>query len=123
MRIAQGLFLAVTVLVPPALAHHPGSHAARLPDGRVKIEAYAMATDSCTRVGAIRPGTPAGVTPPPNLTPMTVRLERRGEACATVVTPVRVEAVLDVARSVKQIILYIESPDGSLAASERVPVQ
>jgi hypothetical protein len=106
-----------------AHAHHPGSHATRQSNGKVKVEAVTMATDTCTRIRSIRLGMPAGVSPPPGITPATIRLERGGEACATAVMPVGAEAELDMAPSAKQIILYIESPDGALLGSERVPVR
>jgi hypothetical protein len=106
-----------------AAAHHPGSHANRQADGRVKLDAVAMASDTCTRIAGIRMGTPPAVTPPPGSAPATVQLRREGEVCGAAVTAVRAEAVLDVPAGAKTILLYIQAPDGSLAASERVPIR
>jgi hypothetical protein len=106
-----------------AHGHHPGSHAFRQPDGRVKIDAVAMAADTCSRISAIRSGTPPGVAPPPGSTPVTVVLQREGAVCAAAVTAVRAEELLDVPRGADQIFLYFQSPDGTLASTERVPIR
>jgi hypothetical protein len=122
---AVGACIAAMVLAgaPEAGAHHPGSHASRRPDGQVTVDAVAMASDACTAIAEIRSGTPPAVTPPPGSAPVTVRLKRDGEACAAVVTAVRAQAILDIAPGARQIVLYIQAPDGSLASSERVPIR
>jgi hypothetical protein len=118
------LTLAALLLATPAFAHHPGSHATRQPDGRVIVEAVAMATDACTRIASLRSGPPAGVALVAGSAPVTAQLERAGAApCAAVVTAVRVESSLDLPRDTRQILLYILAPDGSVAATERVPVR
>jgi hypothetical protein len=110
--------------IGPALAHHPGSHANRLPDGRVNLEAVATATDACIRIGEVRAGAPPRVAAVAGTAPVTVRLERpNAEACAAVVQALRRDAVLDLPPEVRQILLYILAPDGTLAATERVPVR
>ncbi|HEX2552950.1 MAG TPA: hypothetical protein VHL98_04560 [Microvirga sp.] len=108
----------------PAAAHHPGSHAYRQPDGRVRVEAVAQATDACIRIGSIRAGAPDGLAPVPGSAAVTARLERQGEgACAAIVTAVRAEALLDLDRSARQVLLYILAPDGKVAATERLQMR
>lgn len=104
-------------------AHHPGSHATRQSDGRVKVDVVAVTSDSCTKVSGIRSGTPTGVTSPPDSAAITVLLQQEGRACAATVTAVKEEMILDVPRGATQIHLYFQAPDGSLASSERVPIQ
>ena len=114
----------LAALAGPALAHHPGSHAARLPDGRVKVEAVAMASDACTSIASLERGAPAGVRPPPGSEPVIARLARPAAAmCATAITATRHEAVLLIPAGATQIHLYIVAPDGRVQASERVPVR
>ena len=109
---------------PGALAHHPGSHANRLPDGRVRLEVATLATDACTRVGTVASGAPASVKAPPGAAPVTARLVREGSgACATVVTAAKSEVVLDLGRGASHVFLYILTPDGTVASTERVPVR
>ena len=42
----------------PALAHHPGSHATREADGRVRVEAVTVANDRCTALSPVTAGAP-----------------------------------------------------------------
>jgi hypothetical protein len=122
-QVRGGLVLGAVVWAAGALAHHPGSHAFRQADGRVRVEAVAMASDACTLIDGIRTGTPPGVAPPPGSAPVTVTLKQHGQMCAAVVTAVRAEALLDIPRGAAQILVYVQGADGSLAASERVPIR
>ena len=120
------LLLAAAILAAaaPAAAHHPGSHAYRQPDGRVRVEVVAQATDACIRVGAIRAGAPDGLAPVPGSAAATARLKRVGEgACATVMTAIRGEALLDLDRGARQVLLYVLSPDGKVAVTERLQMR
>ncbi len=126
VHLPRPFLLAAAVLMAggPALAHHPGSHAYRQPDGRVRVEVAAQATDACTRVAGVLPGTPAGLAPVPGSAPVVARLERQDAGpCATVVTAVEAEAVLDLGPGVRQILLYVTAPDGTVAATERLPIR
>src|SRR3712207_6241052 len=40
------------------LAHHPGSHAARQGDGRVRLDVSAVVPDACTAVASVERGAP-----------------------------------------------------------------
>jgi hypothetical protein len=72
------------------LAHHPGSHAARQGDGRVRLDVSTVVPDTCMAVASVERGTPASVQAPRGAEPVTARLERPAELiCATVVTAVR----------------------------------
>jgi hypothetical protein len=105
-------------------AHHPGSHAYRQPDGRVRVEVVAQATDACIRVGEIRVGSPDGLAPVPGSAAVTARLERQGEgACATVVTAARGEALLALDRGARQVLLYVLGLDGKVSATERLQMR
>lgn len=107
-----------------ALAHHPGSHANRQPDGRVRVEVATLASDACTTLGPVKAGAPASVAPAPGAVPVTAQLLRSaGAVCATVVTRVASEAVFDGAPNERQIMLYIVGPDGAVASSERIPIR
>jgi hypothetical protein len=107
----------------PAAAHHPGSHATRLPDGRVELE-VATVGDGCTSMGPIAPGLPAGVSPPPGAAPVTARLARpAGTVCTMIAKPVRGEAVLRLPPATAAIHVFIVGPDGAVQSTERVPVR
>ena len=107
-----------------ALAHHPGSHASRLPDGRVRVEVAAVATDGCTRIGRVRAAAPSSVSAVPGAAAVTAELVRAGAGpCTMAVVAVTSETVLDLAPGLRQIMLYILAPDGTLASTERVPIR
>jgi hypothetical protein len=110
-------------IVMEASAHHPGSHAVRQADGSVRLEVVAVVTDGCTTIAEVRVGAPPGVTPPKSARPVTVGLQRpEGMMCTQVVGTARREVVLEPgAQGV--IHLYVLRPDGTLAATERVPVR
>ena len=74
-RVAVLAWLAATA--GTAEAHHPGSHAVREKDGRVRVEVAAAAADSCTAIASVRNVAPPRVTPPPATAPVTVQLQRR----------------------------------------------
>jgi hypothetical protein len=123
--LSAARILAAILLAFPAVAHahHPGSHASRAGGNRIRIEAVALATDSCTRIEAIRPGAPAVVAAPPGLTPVTARLRRGEGTCTATASAVRGEQVLELPAGVQQILLYVEGPDGALVSTERVPIR
>jgi hypothetical protein len=105
------------------LAHHPGSHAAREGDGRVRLDVATAVPDACTTIAAVEKGAPPSVQPPRGAEPVTVRLERpAGLACATVVTAVRREAVLEIPPDIATLHLFIVGPEG-VRATERVPIR
>jgi hypothetical protein len=122
--LAALLALVLAILAAAeTLAHHPGSHAERLPDGRVRLDAAAVAADACTTIEAIERGAPSSAKPPPGAEPVTVRLRRPdGTACATVVTAARRETVFAIPPEVKVLHLFIVGPDG-VRATERVPIR
>lgn len=115
------LALGVVAMVDAA-AHHPGSHAVRQPDGRVRVDVVATVNDGCTTIDTVRPGAPDGVAPPRNASALTVRLQRpEGLACTQVIGTVRRDVVLEEASAVVHI--FVVRPDGVLASTERVPVK
>ena len=123
------LFAALVALLLAILAaaetfaHHPGSHAERLRDGRVRLEAATVAPDSCAAIEAIERGAPPFVKPLPGAEPVTVRFKRPdGAVCATVVTAARREAVLEVPPEAKALHLFFVGLDG-VRATERVPIR
>ena len=112
------------LLSSAALAHHPGSHASRQPDGRVRVDIVATASDSCTSIASVAPGAPAGIRPPQGSEPVTVRLVRpAGAACATMVTAARADATISVPPRASHLHVYILGPDGQVQGTERVPVR
>ena len=123
--LARGLMVCAVelALATAAEAHHPGSHATRREDGRVSVDVVATVADSCAEVAEVGLGTPPGVVPPPGSMPVTVRLRGGGGTCAAGAAVVRSEHVLEPGADVRQIHLYVLSPDGSLAATERIPVR
>ena len=123
MSVSRAVVILFPILTSPVLAHHPGSHAAREADGRVRLDVVVTAADACTTIAAVTAGAPSGVAPVPGSTPVTARLQRPGGACATVVTAVRAEERLHLGQNVGQILLYVVGPDGAVASTERVPVQ
>jgi hypothetical protein len=111
------------LVAAPAAAHHPGSHAGRLPDGRVKLD-VATVGDGCTSMGTIAPGLPGGVSAPPGAAPVTAQLDRPREAvCTMVAKPVTGEAFLDLPVGTGAIHLFIVGPEGAVRSTERVPVR
>jgi hypothetical protein len=113
-----GLFVAVE-----AVAHHPGSHARRVGAGQVELDAAVSASDACTRIERMEPGTPQGVQAPTGAAPVVVRLVRPDGLCATVVSALREARTLSVPAGTTALLLYVVGPDGRVAASERVPIR
>lgn len=106
-----------------ALAHHPGSHAQRLSDRRVRVEVTATVPDTCTRIASVQAGRPEGVEPVAGTLPVTVRLSRPADAiCATQVVAVKDTAVLAMP-SGNMLMLYVVGQDGAVAGTERVPIR
>ena len=117
------LLLAALLPALPAVGHHPGSHATRQADGRVKVE-VATIGDGCTSMGPIAAGLPAGISAPPGASPVTARLNRPAEAiCIMIGKPVTGEAVLRLPASAAAIHLFIVGPDGTVRSTERVPIR
>ena len=123
MTVARAVVILFAILTSPVLAHHPGSHAARDADGRVRLEVVVTAADACTTIAALSAGAPPGVAPVPGSAPVTARLQRPGGACATVVTAVGAQGRLELGQDARQILLYVVGPDGAVASTERIPVQ
>jgi hypothetical protein len=119
-----GLALAALLLAASAFAHHPGSHATRQAEGRVMVEAVAMANDACTRIASVRSGAPPRVAPVPGSAPVTVQLERAGTGpCAAAVTAVQGRSHSRPAAGRPADPPLHPCADGSVAATERVPVR
>ena len=124
MSAARRIDLVALALVfaAGAQAHHPGSHATRQKDGRVRVQVVTATVDSCTDIAEVVAGPPPGLSPVPGSSPVTVRLRRRGGACESVATAVRAEQVLQIAEDVRQIHVFVSAPDGRVVATERVPI-
>lgn len=122
--IALGLAAVVFVAVE-ALAHHPGSHARRLDDGTIRVDAVAMLSDSCTRVASIRAETPPDEpAPAAGSIPVTLRLSRPADAvCATLVGTGGATIEVEARPAAARIHLYTLAPDGRLLATERIPIR
>ena len=121
-RWVLGLGLALGIATG-AVAHHPGSHAAKQRDGRVRLEVVATVTDTCTSIAQVRIGLPPGVAAAPSGTPVTARLRRQEGPCEEAPTAIRGIEALELDASVGQLHLYVIAPDGSLASTERIPVR
>ena len=111
------------VAATAASAHHPGSHAARQPDGRVQLDLAVTVRDSCTRVAEVAAGPPPGVAAAPGASPVTVRLARSGDACEAAASVIRAERSLALPGQAGQILVYVLGTDGALASTERVPLR
>ena len=124
IALASLLVATVTTLTAvQALAHHPGSHAVRETEGRVRLAFATAAADTCTTVQSVTIGAPASVRPVGGSTPVTVRLQRPpGALCATMVSALHEEVALEVPASANLLLVYIVAPDGRVTASERVPI-
>jgi hypothetical protein len=122
--VGLGAVLGGLLLAASAMAHHPGSHARRQADGQVRLEAIVIAGDACTDIGEIARGVPEAAGPPPGAEPVTIRLTRPPEAiCATVVRAVSKVATLAVSPHTERLHLYVVDPNGSVQATERVPIR
>jgi hypothetical protein len=105
------------------LAHHPGSHAARQRDGRVRLDVSTVVPDTCMAVASVERGTPASVQAPRGAehghgAPRTAgRTDMRdsGHGRAAVV-------VLAIPPEAKTLHLFIGGPDG-IRAMGRVPIR
>ncbi len=118
------LLLAVGVMIAEAVAHHPGSHANRQGDGRVRLDVAANVTDGCTTIAAARRGVPPNAQRPTGADPVVVELRRPAEAmCAQVVRTARAEAMLDTPPGLTALHLFMLAGDGRVTATERVPIR
>ena len=89
----------------------------------MRLDVATAVPDACTTIAAVEKGAPPSVQPPRGAEPVTVRLERpAGLACATVVTAVRREAVLEIPPDIATLHLFIVGPEG-VRATERVPIR
>lgn len=123
LAIALGSLGVAILAGVQALAHHPGSHAERLPDGRVRVDVTATVPDTCTRIASVQAGLPEGVRAVAGTLPVTIRLARPADAvCATQVRALREQAVLAMP-SGNMLMLYVVGQDGAVAGSERVPIR
>ena len=124
MIVARNMLIPVAFVVSTsASAHHPGSHAARQPDGRVRLEVVATVPDTCTRIADIAAGSPSGVAAAPGTAPVTVRLVRSEGACEAQVGALDTSWSLDAPGRIGTIMVYVLGTDGTLAATERVPIE
>lgn len=122
--VAVVALVAGIVFAIEAAAHHPGSHAFREADGRVRLEAVATASDACTAISGVTQGTPAGVTAPAGSVPVVVQLVRRSgsDMCATVVKALNETVFLPVAPAIRQLHVYVVDSAGKVLSTERIPV-
>jgi hypothetical protein len=123
LNLIVSIVLALSVI--SALAHHPGSHAFRQSDGRVKLESVVTVPDGCTFIGAVTPGAPSGQAAPPDAFPVTVKLRRSdaGSACTLALKVMRDESMLSVPANQSRLHLFVVAADGKLASTERVPIR
>ena len=134
-RAALPLFFAVFTLFSASVvavlcaigahAHHPGSHAWRQSGtDQVKLEAVAVVTDGCTGIASVFAGVPSGHSAPPDTFPITVRLQSipSSQACTMQARVVKNVSYVDVPTSWRRLHVFILKPDGSLQATERVPI-
>lgn len=118
-----GVLLLGIIVAIEALAHHPGSHAKRMPSGAVRLDAAVVVPDACTTIDAIEAGAPAGRAGPKDAAPFRVTLSRpAGTICAQVVSTARRSSDLSVAAALRHLHLYVISATGDLAATERVRI-
>ena len=118
------LALAVGLMALEAVAHHPGSHAARLAERRVRLDVAVNVADGCTTIGAIRRGVPAGVQAPASADPVSVQLQRPPEAmCTQAIRTLRAEAVFNTLETIGAFHVFTIAPDGRVTATERVPIR
>ena len=107
-----------------ASRHHPGSHAVRQGDGRVRVEAVALRRRTlCSTIAEIRPGPPPVNRRAGRQRGRHGRLRRDGRGLRRRGLAARAEAILALPTGAGQVLIYIMAPDGSLAASERVPIR
>lgn len=117
------ILLAALLLATPAFAHHPGSHASRQPDGRVRID-VAVTAGGCTFIDEIATGAPGGLMAPPGTIPVTVKLKTAQGTCAALdIAVLREEAVLSLPQGASHVSLYVLNPAGGIKSTERVPIR
>jgi hypothetical protein len=118
--MTAGLIMAVQALA----ADRPVTRAQRLGDGQVKIEAAARAFDGCTFIGSVVHGAPRDQETPIASYPVTVRLKRlEGQSCTQVVRVVRADAAFDIPETARMVHVFVLAPDGTLATTQRAPIQ
>jgi hypothetical protein len=124
MTITRKLVLPLAVLgASAASAHHPGSHAARQPDGRIRLEIAVPTSDLCTGIGDVALGPPPGIAPAPGAAPVTVHLKRPDGPCVGAASVARGEQMLDLPRQESQVLVYVIGEDGTIVSTERVPLR
>lgn len=108
-----------------AHAHHPGSHAWRVAGtDDVRLEATAMATDTCTVIDAVSAGAPDGKISPSGEFPVIIRLRRdEADACHSRPISLKKTQILRISAPSRTIHLFTLLPEGSLSATERVSIK
>ncbi len=128
---AAAISVAVVALVgailftASAFAHHPGSHAWRQSDGRVKLETVVAGPASeCIMIGTVTTGTPAGHAAPAEVFPVSVRLRDMsdGKSCKLSVRTMKDETLLVVPPTMKRLHLFVVAATGQIASTERVTI-
>ncbi len=120
--------VALCSLTVAAFAHHPGSHAWRKPGppgaGLVRLEAVALVQDGCTFIGGVVPGIPEGQSANVDAFGVTVRLRKASDvpACPAQARAVRDEIEIEVPAAFRRLHIFVLQPDGTLSATERVPI-
>ena len=105
-------------------AHHPGSHAVRVDDQRVRLTAVVTVADTCTDIAGLTPVAHAGATSPGGARPVTVRLSRdAGGACAPALTVRKLTGEIPAAAPAALLHLYVVAADGKLLSTERVRIE
>lgn len=123
--VTLGVVLAGVLMAVQALAaERPVTHARRIDDGRVIVQAAARAGDGCTFIGAVVHGAPLEEKPPIATYPVTVRLKRlEGQACVQTIRTVRADATFDVPGAARMVQIYVMAPDGTLTTTQIAPIQ
>ncbi len=106
-----------------ALAHHPGSHAARISPAQARLDLLILAPAPCAAIASVRPGTPDGLTAPPRSVPVTVRTSNAAGECAGMPNILREAIVLDAPERAGHVHIYVTLADGTVALTQRVRIE
>jgi hypothetical protein len=121
--LAVAALIGAILITASAFAHHPGSHAWRLGDGRVKLETVVAGPSSeCIMIGTVTTGTPAGHAAPAEAFPVSVRLRDMsdGKACKLALRTLKDETLLVIPPTIKRLHLFVVAATGQIASTERV---
>lgn len=121
--VLLGLAALALVTFDQTRAADPATRARAGRDGTVAVATTWVAPENCWAVVATAPGAPGGIDPPAGTIPAVVTVERQGDLCAQVLTPVRASFSVPDRPGAGGVMVYVVDRAGKLLRTEGAPIR